>query len=115
MTPVCTLTIYEAMVRYFPGIRVRLTSHSSCLDRSLLGSVPRKYEGLNELALHLSERHPDAIMCVCIRQMPPVQRGTAVSSCPLRPLLSRACVCTAPRVRRAARRTRTSSSRRPLR
>lgn len=42
-------------------LRIRLDTQTSDLDRQLLGSVPRSYEGINILALLASERHPDAV------------------------------------------------------
>ena len=49
--------------------RVRLTSCTTLLERNTLGSVPRSYDGLNSLALLLSERHPSAVMCARPRLM----------------------------------------------
>ena len=44
-------------------LRIRLDTASLNLERKLLGSVKRSYEGINALALLMSERHPDAVKC----------------------------------------------------
>ena len=38
-------------------------THKLTLNRETLGAAPRTYDGLNALALVLSERHPSAVMC----------------------------------------------------
>ena len=47
--------------------RIRLATRELELDRAFLGSVPRTYDGINALAVLLSERHPDAIKCAALR------------------------------------------------
>ena len=42
-------------------LRIRLDTTYLELPRPTLGSVRRSYEGINALALLVSERHPDAV------------------------------------------------------
>jgi hypothetical protein len=44
-------------------LRIRLDTASLNLERRFLGPVSRSYEGINALAVLMSERHPDAVRC----------------------------------------------------
>ena len=40
---------------------IRLSTANLRLERKQLGPVPRSYDGINALAVLMSERHPDAV------------------------------------------------------
>ena len=44
-------------------LRIRLDTRHLDLERKMLGQVARSYEGINALAVLMSERHPCAVMC----------------------------------------------------
>ena len=57
----CQLTKRCALRSTAGELRIRLDTTYLELPRPTLGSVRRSYEGINALALLVSERHPDAV------------------------------------------------------